>query len=145
MYSKETYKYMSSIGSNGSVFSILLNCYTDFVKQVCILDGKIINATTSDTEFRSINKRSKPTNLNPGVALVRFQLMEILMRLAFKKYDETKEAPSKADAIKMLYEKNLVPFYGHLNPQKWRDERYWNEEVDNVLKSHFPIFDKVYK
>lgn len=29
---KETYKYLSSIGSNGSVFSILLNCYTDFVK-----------------------------------------------------------------------------------------------------------------
>lgn len=45
----------------------------------------------------------------------------------------------------MMYEKNLIPFYGHLNPQKWRDERYWNEECDNILKSHFPIFDKVYK
>ena len=63
---------MSAIGSNGNVFSILLNCYTDFVKQIGILDGKYINATTSDTEFLAINRRSKPSALNPGVALVRF-------------------------------------------------------------------------
>ena len=68
---------------------MLLNCYTDLVKQVGLLDGRVINQTTSDTEFLAINKRSKATNLNPGVALVRFQFMEILMRLAFKKYDES--------------------------------------------------------
>ncbi len=74
------------------MFSILLNCYTDFVKQIGLHDGKIINATTSDTEFLSINKRTKPSNLNPGLALVRFQFMEILMRLAFKRYDESKSS-----------------------------------------------------
>ena len=56
-----------------------------------------------------------------------------------------KEATSKAEAIRLMYEKNLVPQYGHLNPQKWREERYWNEEVDNIYKAHFPIFDKLYK
>jgi hypothetical protein len=45
----------------------------------------------------------------------------------------------------MLYEKNLFPFFGTLNPQKWRDERYWNEEVDNIFKSHLPIFEYIYK
>jgi hypothetical protein len=82
--------------------------------------------------------------------------MEILMRLAFKRYEESnfiisllcilaKEASSKSEAVKMMYDRNLFPHYGHMNPQKWRDERYWNEEVDNVYKSHFPILDYLYK
>lgn len=72
MCRKETYKYLSSIGSNGSVFSIQLNCYTDFVKQINLVDGNIIRFATSDTEFITMNKRTKPSPLNPGVALVRF-------------------------------------------------------------------------
>lgn len=67
------------------------------------------------------------------------------MRLSFKRYEETKEASSKSEAVRMMYERNLLPHYGHLNPQKWREERYWNEEVDNIYKAHFPIFDKIYK
>jgi len=51
--------------------------------------------------------------------------MEILMRLAFKRYDESnhyplnfsaKEASSKAEAIRLMYEKNLMPHYGSFNP-----------------------------
>lgn len=50
------------------------------------------------------------------------------MRLSFRRYDESKillfnyiifiakEASSKAEAVRMMYEKNLLPFYGHLNP-----------------------------
>jgi hypothetical protein len=45
----------------------------------------------------------------------------------------------------MMVEKNLNPQYGTLNYHTWRDERYWNEEVDNLYKSHFPIFDCIYK
>jgi hypothetical protein len=44
-----------------------------------------------------------------------------------------------------MFEKNLFPQFGHLHLQTWRDERYWNEEVDNLYKSHFPIFDYLYK
>ena len=88
IYSRETYKYLSSIGSNGNVFSITLNAYTDFVKQIALVDGTTIRFAASDTEFISMNKRSKATAMNPGVALVRFQFMEILMRLAIKRYYE---------------------------------------------------------
>lgn len=63
---KEVYKQVSSIGSAGSVYSISLNAYTDFVKNINLLDGKIINLSLSDTEFVSINRRTKATILNPG-------------------------------------------------------------------------------
>lgn len=80
---------MSSIGSNGNVFSITLNAYTDFVKQINLVDGNIVKFAASDTEFISMNKRTKASPLNPGVALVRFQFMEILMRLSLKRYEES--------------------------------------------------------
>lgn len=41
-YSRETFKYLSAIGFGGNVWSIPLNCYTDFVKQVNLVDGNII-------------------------------------------------------------------------------------------------------
>ena len=80
---------MSSIGANGNVFSIQLNCYTDFVKQIELVDGHTIRFAQSDTEFITMNKRTKPSPLNPGVALIRFQFLEVLMRLAFKRYEES--------------------------------------------------------
>lgn len=39
-----------------------------------------------------------------------------------------------------------MPYYfDALDTQKWRDERYWNEECDNLLKSHYPLFDYIFK
>lgn len=112
---KDSYKYLSAIGFGGNVFSIMLNAYTDFVKQVNLVDGKIIAFATSDTEFITMNKRSKNTPQNPGTAIVRYQFMEILMRLAFRRYEETKEAKSKGEAVKMMFEKNIFPQFGHYN------------------------------
>lgn len=73
-----------------------------------------------------MNKRTKPSSMNPGVALVRFQLMEILMRLAFKRYEDSniiinniyfiaKETNNKAEAVKMMFEKNLLPNFSNHN------------------------------
>ena len=45
----------------------------------------------------------------------------------------------------MMIDKNLIKHYSGYDAQPWREERYWNEEVDNVLKAHYPIFDKLYK
>lgn len=83
---KEVYKYLASNGANRQVFSVQLNIYTDFVKQIGLLDGKVINTSLSDTEFYSINRRTKASSTNPGTALVRFQFIEIMTRLAIKRY-----------------------------------------------------------
>lgn len=92
-----------------------------------------------------MNKRSKNSYLNPGVALIRYQFLEILARLALKRYEDTKQASSKGEAIKMMYEKNLFPLFGKEDSQKFRDEKYWVEEVDNLYKSHIQIFEYLYK
>ena len=143
---KAAFKYLSGIGTgSGGVFSIPLNTFTDFAKQVDLVNGKDIRFAESDTQFLTLNKRSKNTYLNPGVALVRFQFLEILLRLAFKRYEETKMVETKSEAVRMMINRNLLPYYGKQNAQKFRDERYWNEEVDNVYKSHVTLFEYLYK
>lgn len=92
-----------------------------------------------------MNKRNKTSYLNPGVALVRYQFLEILARLALKRYEDTKIANSKGEAIKLMYENHLYPFYGKDDPQKFRDDKYWVEEVDNIYKSHIQLFEYLYK
>lgn len=143
---KSAYKYLSGIGTgSGGVFSIPLNTFTDFAKQIDLVNGKDIRFAESDTQFLTLNKRSKNSYLNPGVALIRCQLLEILIRLALKRYEETKITESKATAVRMMYEQNLIPYYDKQDSQCFRDERYWNEEVDNIYKSHLALFEYLYK
>ena len=143
---KALYKYLSGVGtgSGGGVFSIPLNCYTDFVKQIELVNGKDIRFAESDTLFLTMNKRSKNHYLNPGVALVRFQFLEILARLALKRYEDTNIAKSKGEAIKIMYERNIYPSYKE-DPQQFRNEKYWVEEVDNIYKSHLPLMEYLFK
>lgn len=110
-----------------------------------MVNGKDIRFAESDTQFLTLNKRAKNSYLNPGVALIRFQLLEILVRLAFKRYEDTKIVESKSEAVRMMIDKNLVPFYGKNDAQRFRNERYWNEEVDNLFKSHAVLFETLYK
>jgi hypothetical protein len=100
------------VASGGNVFAIPLNCYTDFVKLVGLVDGKDVRFSDSDTLFITLNKRGKNTPLNPGVALVRFQLLEILIRLGLKKYEESGITLMKQEAIQMMINNHLVPEYG---------------------------------
>lgn len=51
---------------------------------------------------------------------------------------------SEADAVEKLFQQNIVPNCSQFNCQEFRNTRYWNEECDNILKSHITLFDSVY-
>lgn len=92
-----------------------------------------------------MNKTGGPvTFLNPGIALIRHQFLEILLRLAIKRYYDSGEANSNAEAIRMLFEYNLRPTYGKFASQAFRDMKFWNEEIDNFYKVHLDIVDHLY-
>ena len=85
---REVYKYYSAVGLNGSVFGIGLNSYTDFLKEeLQIIDGTQLKYADTDRLFITVNAGNKVKNsMIPANSLVRYQFMEILMRLAIKKY-----------------------------------------------------------
>lgn len=113
----------------------------------------------SDMQFNSINKLTKLSPTNPQIGLVWFQFLEILMWLAFKKYYEIEKCGSYVEAIRLLNKNHIEPiFTGQFSlnatgdapkiPEtlhsEWRHQKYWNEEVDNLYKSHKELFEKLF-
>jgi hypothetical protein len=57
---------------------------------------------------------TKPKELakvTPAKALVRFQFVDALIRIALKRYFESKVVNTKLEAIQMLIKEHLNPFY----------------------------------
>jgi len=92
----------------------------------------------------TIKGRKKQGANQPKTALIRFEFVEVLFRLALKKYFDTKEAPSEYDAVEKLLTVNIIPNCMQYNNQPFRDHRYWNEECDNFLKAFYPLFENLY-
>ena len=82
---KETYKYFSAIGKTENLFSMNKLTLTDFIAhKICLYDGDKL--TEMDLTFSTIKGRPKTAKFQPRTALVRFEFLEILLRLAIKKY-----------------------------------------------------------
>ena len=89
---REFYKSNSGYGKIGNIFSIALNQFTDILKeQLKVIDGQSISVSDADRFFITVNSGKKGP-LIPANALIRFQFVEILLRMALKKYFESGEA-----------------------------------------------------
>ena len=138
---RDAFKYYSSISSStGSwTFALSLNSYTDYLKYSKVYKSKNITITDTDTLFFTTNKREKATTLNPGNALIRYQFLEIMMRLGLK-YTKNDPAESIKSFTTEIIEKSLK--LGRA--QDFRVNRYWNESNDNVYRFHLDLLKEVY-
>ena len=55
-----------------------------------MVDGELLKLADLDLEFISTNAGIKNQALNPDRALVRYQVMEVLVRIAIQKYFKSK-------------------------------------------------------
>ena len=80
--------------------------------------------------------------LNPANSLIRYQLMELLIRVAMVKYPVM---PTEAQAFEKVCEDHLRPKLGNLDQTVWRREHTLNEYVDNVMKAFRPVFKHLFR
>lgn len=139
---RDAFKYYSSISSStGScTFALSLNSYTDYLKYAGVYKNKNITITDTDTLFFTTNKREKATVLNPGNALVRYQFLEIIMRLALKHSKKSDPAESIREFSTKIIENSLKTG----KAQDFRLKRYWNEYSDNVFRFYSDLLKEVY-
>lgn len=82
---KDLYKYFSSWNPFGDIWAVSSNPFTEFCQQSHIINKdtplKIIDLTFITTNSMS-SANYKGNSLVPERGLVRFQLMEVLVRLA---------------------------------------------------------------
>ena len=70
--------------------------------------------------------------------------MMLLVKIAKDKYFRTKQIPSIPESVQYAFEHNYNSYINTFDNHKWRKERYYNEEVDNILQAHMPIFDALF-
>lgn len=135
------------MGVSSGVWNITLNPYTDFCKDSGIIDEKLLLTKDFDRIFiATYTKTDKIKNaMNPDRALVRYQFLEGIFRLAEQKYLSNGVVTSQKEAVETLFKENVTPYISTYDVQQWRIDRLWNEECDTVIKSYLPVFKGVFK
>jgi Ran GTPase-activating protein (RanGAP) involved in mRNA processing and transport len=144
---KECYRHYSSVGVVSDIWSLRQMEINEFCKQTGIKDPKLldekeiglvsIKAYTKDKAFAG-NPR------NPDKAIVRYQMMEFLLRLC-------EECINKGlwttfpEALKTILDVNVLPHCRTFNWEDFRKKKYWNEECDTVYKTYLPIIQSTYR
>ncbi|CAD8099201.1 unnamed protein product [Paramecium primaurelia] len=143
---KETYRWYSSYNPTGDVWSISSNVITDFSSATELIDNKTLKLSDLDLKFIATCAASieyKGNYRNPERALCRYQFMEFLVRVADDKYFKQKQANSMLESVQMILQQ-CRPVMEQYNAQKWRDDRYFNEQCDDCLKYFKPLLNQVY-
>jgi hypothetical protein len=124
-YLRDVYKYHAglatarvvSVGS-GIISEILSHC-NEFI------DGRQLKLSDVDLEVIACNGGKRESNyLSPDKSLVRFQFMEVLVRLSVAKYFKTGKVESASEAVIKAFEDNFHPYIADekFNSHIWRKE-----------------------
>ena len=144
----ETYKNLSAylgwkiwqIGQN-QITEFVSNC-PDLLDKNYLINDVLVKVT--EVKSNAIDKQDRKKNQNIPDNIIRHQFMMLLVKIAKDKYFRTKQIPSVVEAVDYSFEHHYDFYLNQFKNNKWREERYYNEEVDNILKSHIPIFDALF-
>ncbi|KAL4468590.1 hypothetical protein ABPG74_005093 [Tetrahymena malaccensis] len=142
------YKYHSSIGMIGDIPAISQSQFLALANKMKLTDGKQFKIADVDHNFISaISNTVKERNyLNPEKSIIRFQFLELVIRIICDKYMRNGNCKSVQKAIQKFFNKKSIQqvFEEVEDPQKWRDERFWNEGCECVLKNHIDTIKEIW-
>ena len=146
----DCYKYYSSL-SGFSVWQITQNNLSEFInhcngfcdKNYDINNVFLIQKTVCGNLIDKEDRKKKNKNLSDN--LVRHQFMNLLVKVSKDKYITVlKTLQDPFEAVETAFENHFDEAIKGFSYHKWRQERYYNEKVDNFLKTYLPIFDALY-
>ncbi|KAK9825957.1 hypothetical protein WJX74_001162 [Apatococcus lobatus] len=140
-------------GGSADTYHLSLNSFTAFLDDCKIPDADSPNIKRSDCDTIFIvanfqpDKRAPAALVNDEHALMRFEFLEAVVRLAVAKYGKGQATESVAEAVKMLMDKNITPNLqqdAQVDPNVFRNTRLYCEEVDTLLKRHANLLKALY-
>ena len=147
----DCYKYYASL-SGYQVWQVTQNSLSEFIYKcpgLCdkkydinnvYLQQKVVIGNLLDKEDR----KKKNKNLSEN-NVVRHQFMNLLVKTARdRNITVLKQTDNLFEAVKMAFEQNYDPVLKGFEYHQWRKERYYNEQVDNFMKTFLPLLDALY-
>ncbi|CAD8076292.1 unnamed protein product [Paramecium sonneborni] len=143
------YHYFCAKTLNYDIPCINLQSFLDFISQTSILEKSLMNSLDLQLAFLSsyvVMKQNNYIHIQEK-CLVRFQFVEIIVRLAKEQYIRTGLANNMAEALEMLFEQDeVLQFMQRFGiSQDWRDTRYWTELMDYTIRIKMPILNILYE
>ena len=148
-YLRGAYKYLSTVNPIGDIWCIGTNVLSDFVSKCNLIDN-LLGPEGVGLKFvaTKVDPNMPKSHRNPERGLIRYQFMEFFVRISDERYLSKKVVATLPEAVEKVLNEHLIPYIkpneALFNPQKWREEQYWNEECDTVLKSYLPILQDLY-
>lgn len=88
--SREGYKHFSGVDAGSAVFSIGQNVYTDIINRCGLIDN-MFGLSDLDLVLTNTNYNESRNNpLNPSNAIVRYEFIEAIVRIANDKFVRSK-------------------------------------------------------
>ena len=147
---RETYKYHAGISPWGNIPCIGQNVFNELINKTEIVDGNAVKLSDIDFEFIATKAGIKNVALNPERWLVRYQFMEIFVRIALQKYYKPqkdinpKDRITQSMAVKKLFQNDLLPIFQAYDWNKWRAEKLWTQTNDMLIKENFKSIKRLY-
>lgn len=99
-----------------------------------------------DRVFVAVNYEEEDLSQNDDNSLVRFEFMEIIVRMAKIKFFQQGKCDSVAEATEMMIKEFIIPnSIEHMEWQGFREKDLWTLEVDDLFKANLQSLEKLYK
>lgn len=141
LYLKNTHVY-NSAGSTYPACS--LNEFTAFSRRCRFMDANLPSSTI-DRLFIQANVELEDQKENPDKQLIRFEFIELLVRISADKYLRHAKAANITEAFEMLLKDNVSLGSQAKQWQGFRVNFLWTVDVNDVLDANLELLRKVYK
>ena len=123
---REWYKHYAGVFPSNQVFCISKTLFNEIINSITpsIVDNNLTLAAI-DLEFITTMSGNKGGKLNPTRDLIRFQFLEIFVRLALHKYFKSKICRTKLEAIQKFFGWDLNEFLNKFKSYEWREQKYF--------------------
>jgi NLR family CARD domain-containing protein 3 len=142
---REWYRYYAGNNPWGILPCIGQNAFNELISTTGIVDHNKMKLSDIDFEFIVTKSGYQKTEMNPERWLVRYQFMEIFVRIALHKYHKSKIVDSQYEAVEKLMNEHLIPVFSKFDCHKWRLENLWNVEWDEVFVKNSAILKKLFE
>merc|ERR1740139_84653 len=132
---KMCYKHHSTFTPFERMHAIGTNGITEIANQMGLFENKLLSLSSLDIEYEKVNFTKEKEEINNKNWLVRYEFMEMMLRIAGEMYLKTNTVKTWHEAIKMFYDNNAVKYFKKFNTaQPWREEKLWFEQQDYIFK-----------
>jgi NLR family CARD domain-containing protein 3 len=112
-----------------------------------VIDYRTLKLSDVDLLFVSTlaSGATYKSRMNPDRQLIRFQFLEILVRLAIEKFFKSSVCKTFDQAVIKFFEDHALPYFKQFTFQDFRDKKIWTEGMDNLVKKNMNVLRDIYR